>query len=92
MGKVIKNKEIRLQIREDLYEKADLGVLIPEAAIVGIRKISGLTQDAFAERIGVSVATLKAIEQGRANPRVSTLEKILKISGFKLTVGTVSKA
>jgi DNA-binding transcriptional regulator YiaG len=91
MGRTLKNKETREQIRESLYQKADNGTLTPIEAVTAIRKISGLTQEKFAERIGISAATLKAIEQNRSNPRVSTLEKILKLGRLQLKVGRDSK-
>jgi putative transcriptional regulator len=40
-----------------------LGIDVP-----GIRKRTGLSQAAFAQNIGVSVATLRNWEQGRRNP------------------------
>jgi putative transcriptional regulator len=40
-----------------------LGIDVP-----GIRKRTGLTQEDFAESIGVPVATLRNWEQGRRNP------------------------
>jgi DNA-binding XRE family transcriptional regulator len=91
MGRTLKNKETREQIREQTYARADQGILSPQEAVKGIRKMSGLTQAEFAKRIGISVATLKSIEQGTANPRVSTLQKILALGRFRLTVGRISK-
>ncbi|WP_027849271.1 NadS family protein [Marinospirillum minutulum] len=36
--------------------------------VKGIRKATGLTQDAFARHIGIEVATLRNWEQGRREP------------------------
>jgi DNA-binding transcriptional regulator YiaG len=87
MGRVLKNSVARNELREQLYAKADSGNLVPQEAIAGIRKISGLTQVQFALRIGVSLGTLKALEQGTANPTLATLSKILKLGNFRIVVG-----
>ncbi len=50
------------------------------------RHALGLSQTALAVRAGVSLATLQNIEADRANPSVSTLEKLLGPLGLGLTV------
>lgn len=55
-----------------------------------LRAITGLTQPAFAELVGISTRTLREIERGKGTPRLSTLTKIGKIYG--LEVGLVRRA
>jgi len=50
------------------------------------RRLLGISQTALAVRAGVSLATLQNIEAGRANPSVSTLERLLAPLGLGLAV------
>ena len=91
MGRTLKNKETREQIREQIYSLADQGFLTIQEAVVGIRKMGGLTQIEFAKGIAISGATLKSIEQGKGNPRILTLYKILSLARLRITVGRMPK-
>lgn len=62
------------------YSTEQLGVFIRKA-----RKTKGYTQDEFAEVIGVSHATLSALENGRS-VSFDTVMKALANLGFKLAV------
>ena len=42
-----------------------------------------LTQAEFAEHRGISLATLKQIEAGKANPNMETLNRIASIFGLE---------
>ena len=44
-----------------------------------LRKIKGLSQEAFAEKINIATTTLSSIETGKAFMTSQTLEKILDI-------------
>ena len=44
-----------------------------------MRKINGLTQGELARRSGVSQACIAKVENGRLNPRLSTMVKILLV-------------
>ncbi len=50
------------------------------------RRRAGLTQAELARRSGTSQATLSAYENGRKEPSVSTLTRILGAAGAQLTV------
>lgn len=50
------------------------------------RRSLGVSQAALAAQAGVSLATLQNIEAGRANPSISTLEKLLAPLGLGLAV------
>ena len=47
--------------------------------IKDLRKIKGLSQEIFAEKIGIATKTLSSIETGNAFMTSQTLEKILEI-------------
>ena len=67
-----------------LYEQIEAGELDVSTAVRTMRRLTGMTQEEYARRVaGVSVNTLKAIEQGRANPRVSTLDRVGEPSGSR---------
>jgi transcriptional regulator with XRE-family HTH domain len=50
------------------------------------RSRAGLTQAALAERVGTSQATLSSYENGRKQPSVDTLDRLLAAMGSRLTV------
>ena len=50
------------------------------------REKLSLTQEDIAEMTGISSRTLYAIETGRANPSLSTLQKILEVVGLELFI------
>ena len=75
------------QLRDQFAEDIEAGRLDFGTAVKRMREISGLTQEQFAKHRGVSLLTLKRIEQGRGNPTVETLNRIGKI--FALRVGFV---
>jgi transcriptional regulator with XRE-family HTH domain len=50
-----------------------------------LRKAHGLTQEAFAERAGMSYKYYQALEGGRKlDPRLTTLERIAKVYGLQV--------
>lgn len=44
-----------------------------------LRKIKGISQESFAEKIGIATNTLSSIETGNAFMTATTLEKIIEI-------------
>ena len=48
------------------------------------RKLLRITQEELADISGVSTAFIKKIEEGRGNPSISTLEKLLDAMGMEL--------
>jgi len=48
------------------------------------RKEHNMTQEDLATLSGVSLATIRAIEQGSSSPNVATLNKILKLFNLEL--------
>ncbi|MGF7218185.1 transcriptional regulator with XRE-family HTH domain [Spirosoma lacussanchae] len=52
--------------------------------LIARRNTLRLTQEYLAELAGVSLRTVKAIESGAGNPRVSTLIKLADVLGMEL--------
>lgn len=48
------------------------------------RALLGLTQQDLADYSGLSVRIIKSIENGKANPSVSTLAKITDVLGLEI--------
>ena len=55
-------------------------------ALARMRKESGLTQSALAERAGIKQPTISEIESSRGNPLQSTFFRILSALDLELTV------
>jgi transcriptional regulator with XRE-family HTH domain len=54
------------------------------ATVRGARRAAGLTQAELATRAGTSQATLSAYENGRKEPSVQTLARLLAATGSRL--------
>lgn len=54
--------------------------------IVLLRNRRGLTQQQFADEIGMSRGTLHSIETGKGSPRIEQLEMIAEALGITVTV------
>lgn len=76
-------------MRDRFAADIDSGRLTPGQAVKRMRELSGLTQEAFARRLGVGLATLKNLENDKGNPTVETLDRIGRI--FGLQVGYVRR-
>ena len=48
------------------------------------RKEAGLTQEAFAERVGVALTVVREIEQGKTNLNMDKVNLVLKMFGHEL--------
>ncbi len=55
-------------------------------AIIAARGKQGLTQRDLAKRIGMTQSSVARFEAGRANPRLSSLKKLVSGLGLKLAV------
>jgi Predicted transcriptional regulators len=76
-------------MRDRFAADIDSGLLTTGQAIKRMRELSGLTQAAFAKRMGVGLLTLKNVENDKGNPTVETLDRIGRI--FGLRVGYVTR-
>lgn len=73
-------------LRREFYEGVDLQLWDLRETIRRFRIMLGLNQHQFAEYTGISPRLIMAFEQGRGNPTVATLEKMLKGSGLTLSL------
>lgn len=86
--KPIERNEERRRIDDSFLQFAERRVSVAEA-VRQMRAISRLTQPEFAKHRKIALGTLRQLEQGDADPKVSTLNKIGEI--FGLEVGFVKK-
>lgn len=56
----------------------------PQLMLLIARRSVGLSQRALAERAGVPQSTIARIERGRSDPRVSTLNQLLRFCDLEL--------
>jgi len=70
--------------------KEEWDALEPEFAIVqaiiDARKISGLTQKQLSERTGIAQADISRLENGNANPSLSTLKRLASAMDMTLRI------
>ncbi|MFQ5885976.1 MAG: helix-turn-helix domain-containing protein [Anaerolineae bacterium] len=55
-------------------------------AIIEARLATGLTQAQLAKKIGTNQASISRLENGEANPRLSTLKKLADVLNMELRV------
>ena len=48
------------------------------------REVLGVTQEYLAELSGVGLRTLKALESGKSNPTIQTLNKLADVLGMEM--------
>ena len=60
----------------DAVNEGEQAIVLDVRKLALIRKIRGLSQEAFAKQAGVSIATVQGYEQGRYNPTPSTILKM----------------
>ena len=81
-------KEILAQLEDDLANNI---IGIGERVKQVRTQLYGMTQTQYAKFIKVSDKTLRDIEKGNTDPRVSVLNKILAPGGFQLSVRSVRR-
>ena len=55
-------------------------------AIIEARTNSGLTQEELSKKSGINQANISKLEHGKANPSISTLQKLAKGLGKRLVI------
>ncbi|MBP6219380.1 MAG: helix-turn-helix domain-containing protein [Oligoflexales bacterium] len=83
-------RKTREELRTEFYKSVDEGTVTPREAVKRFRRMLGLSQRDFASKFKVSARILMAFEQGRGNPTLATLQKMLTSSGLELRVGRKS--
>ena len=72
--------------KEALFDAVESNAYDLGKAIFLMRRATGINRQDFAKKIGVTRRTLEEIEQGRGNPTLKTLEKILGVFGFVMAL------
>ena len=76
----LKNPEVRKEMERLEPEFAIV------RAIIDARNKAGLTQEELSKRSGINQANISKLENGNANPSISTLQKLAKGLGKKLVI------
>ena len=79
----LKNPEIRKEMERLEPEFAIV------RAIIDARNKAGLTQEELSKRSGINQANISKLENGNANPSISTLQKLAKGLGKKLVISFI---
>ena len=80
----------RKAIIEELDQKVSAGLLPIGQLIKAIRTdLYGMTQAQYAKFSQVSDKTLRDIEKGKTDPRLSVVNKLVKPGGFELSARVV---
>jgi len=83
---LLRDKQKRNKVRHELYEAMETtGVSLP-TVVKSLRKMLNKDQADFAEYIGISLATLRKIEQNRGNVTMASVRKILDRFALDLVV------
>lgn len=85
---LVRDKEKRSKIRKELYEKLDQSGASLSQTVKGLRQILSKDQEEFAEMLGISLATLRKIEQRNGNFTMKSVRKILDRFSLELVVKT----
>lgn len=83
---LIRDKQKRNKLRHELYEALNSGGESLAAVVKSLRKMLGKDQASFAEYIGISLATLRKIEQESGNVTMASVHKILDRFSLELVV------
>lgn len=78
--------------REEIFRKAASGELDFPNAVRDLRQSLGMTQAVFAERFGLTRVQVIALEAGKANPTLETLEKIGRPFGLQVGFVPIQKS
>lgn len=89
MRKTKKTKSEINESRREIIRRAKEGKLVFPEAIRYIREALDLTQQEWANYLGMTRQQIIAIESGRANPTIETVNRMLR--PFELKVGIVVK-
>lgn len=79
-------------LADSLREALAHGAFAPAEASRVIRALEGLSQDAFAARLGINAKVIKALESGSGNPRYDSLAKIADAVGLRVAFVKASGA
>ena len=83
---LLRDKQKRNKLRHELYQTMDTSGEALPIAVKSLRKMLGKDQAEFAEYLGISLATLRKIEQNRGNVTMASIKKILDHFSLELVV------
>lgn len=81
----------REELRRAFYAAIDAGELDVRQGIKRFREMLGMNQREFAVYVGIAPRLVMSFEQGRGNPTLKTLAKMLKGSGLELRLARKRK-
>jgi transcriptional regulator with XRE-family HTH domain len=64
------------------------GASLPGKLVADARRGAGLTQSELAKRLAISQAAVAQLERPDSNPRLATLDRVLRAAGVELVLGT----
>lgn len=71
-------------VRQALQLALESGAMSLRDACRAIRLQRAMSQQAFADSVGVALNVIKEIEAGKGNPKLSSLEKLASAAGLKV--------
>ena len=81
----IRTQEETAAIKQELIEAIENNAISLGEAVRRMRKITGMSQKAYAERIvGVTTRILAEVERNEGNPTLETLNKIGRPFGYRV--------
>lgn len=83
---LLRDKEKRNAMRRELFEKLESSGESISATVKKLRKMLMKDQTQFAEYVGISVFTLRKIEQNKGNVEIDSLKAILDKFSLELVV------
>jgi DNA-binding XRE family transcriptional regulator len=75
--------------KQELFDEIEKGKYSIGKSIFMMRRSVGVNRIDFAKKIGVSRRTLEEIEQDKGNPTINTLQKILNVFNFEVSLKRV---
>ncbi|MGY4524264.1 helix-turn-helix domain-containing protein [Pseudomonas sp. TE21394] len=84
--------EERAQLVEDIVRRNAAGLDSVGASIRRLRlEVTGLDQETFAAMCKISTKSLYELESGKSNPKLSTLEAVLRLFGVRMGMVMTAK-
>ena len=71
-------------VQEAIQLALESGSMPLQEACKAIRIVKGMSQQEFADAIGVALNVVKEIESGKSNPKLSSLEKYANAAGLRV--------
>lgn len=90
VAKTISFESVRDELLNDPKIKAEYDKLHDEFDIarqlIALRKESGMSQRAFAQKLGIKQPQLARLESGKQIPKMETLNKIAREAGYNIEI------